>query len=168
MLFYDAPYPAKLYVVGMDGTNPHRVLVDFLSTFRSFEAGWHPDGQRISIYGNHKQYGWSFWTIEADGSRAVRSELSPDVLTRIKNGAVSFTNFSWSPGGTAIYLQGRSADAVNVWRVKVDPETLAWHDGPDRLTIGSGSRYEYRSLSRRHEARVYRAERADTIVVLAV
>jgi Tol biopolymer transport system component/DNA-binding winged helix-turn-helix (wHTH) protein len=139
LLFCDSPYPANLYVVGADGTNLHRVLVDFLSDFRSFEAGWHPDGHRISVYGNHKRYGWSFWTTLPDGGHPVRSELTPEVVTRIKDGAVSFTDFSWSPGGDAIYLEGRSADAVNVWRVKVDPETLLWRDGPDRLTIGSGS-----------------------------
>ena len=139
LLFSDSQTPAKLYVVGANGTNLRRVLVDFLSDFRQFQAAWHPDGQRISVYGNHKKYGWSFWTTLPERGRPERSEFTPEVLSRIKSGAVTFTNFNWSPGATELYLEGRSADAVNVWRVKVDPETLLWRDGPDRLTIGSGS-----------------------------
>jgi Tol biopolymer transport system component/DNA-binding winged helix-turn-helix (wHTH) protein len=139
LLFGDSPTPAKLYLVGGDGANLHRVLVEFLTDFRLFYATWHPDGQRISIYGNHKRDGWSLWTVMPDGAHPVRSELTPEVQARIKNAAVSFTNVAWSPAGDAIYLEGRSADAVNVWRVRVDPETLEWRDGPDRLTIGSGS-----------------------------
>ena len=50
LLFSDSPEPAKLYIVRDDGTNLHRVLADFLSEFRIFKAGWHPDGRRISIY----------------------------------------------------------------------------------------------------------------------
>src|SRR5207302_1628547 len=98
LLFSDSPYPAKLYVIGADGTNLHRVLADFLGEFRSFEAAWHPDGRRISVYGNHKRYGPSFWTVLPDGGRSVRSELTPDVQTRIKDQAVSFTDYKWSIG----------------------------------------------------------------------
>jgi Tol biopolymer transport system component/DNA-binding winged helix-turn-helix (wHTH) protein len=139
LLFADSPTPAKLYVVGADGTNVHRVLVDFLTDFRMFYAAWHPDGERISIYGNHKRDGWSFWTVMPDGEHAVRSEVAPEVHARIKNAAVSFTDFAWAPAGDAIFLEGRSADAANVWRVAIEPQTMIWRDGPDRLTIGSGS-----------------------------
>jgi Tol biopolymer transport system component/DNA-binding winged helix-turn-helix (wHTH) protein len=139
LLFADSPTPAKLYLVGADGTNLHRVLVDFLADFRLFYAAWHSDGRRISIYGNHKRDGWSFWTVMPDGTQPVRSELTPEVQARIKTAAVGFTDFGWSPHGDAVFLEGRSADAVNVWRVAIDPETLVWRDGPERLTIGSGS-----------------------------
>ena len=43
----------------------------------------------------------------------------------------------WSPGGDALFFEETSADVKNVWRVTVDPKTLRWSAGPDRLTTGA-------------------------------
>jgi Tol biopolymer transport system component/DNA-binding winged helix-turn-helix (wHTH) protein len=129
---------SKLYLVGADGDQLRRVLADFLSEFSSFRVAWHPDGQRISVYGTHGRDGLSFWTASLDGHPAKRSELAPDVVKRLKKTQVSLTEFRWAPAGNALYFEGRSDEAVNIWRVKVDPDTLEWREGPERLTVGAG------------------------------
>ncbi len=138
ILLYDSNVVSKLYLVKRNGESLRRVLVDFLKGFRSFRAAWHPDGRRISVYGNHKDHGWSFWTVHPDGQGAVRSELAPGVAARIERAGLTFAEFSWSSRGDALYIEARADDAVNIWRVAVDARTLQWHDGPHRLTTGGG------------------------------
>jgi Tol biopolymer transport system component len=43
----------------------------------------------------------------------------------------------WSPAADALFFEGISEDVKNVWRVTVDPKTLRWTGGPDRLTTGA-------------------------------
>ena len=129
---------SKLYLVNDDGQQLRRVLADLLGDFSSFRAAWHPDGRRISIYGVHRTEGLSFWTAPLDGRAPVRSDFAPDVRKRLKTTQVSLTEFRWAPAGNALYFEGRSDEAVNIWRVMVDPQTLQWREGPDRLTVGAG------------------------------
>ena len=138
LLFYDSRIGSKLYVVNGDGTGLVRVLEDFLKNFRSFRAGWHPDG-RLSIYGSHRTEGRSFWTTSMDGERTVRSEFSQSVVDQIANTGLVFTDFVWSSDGAKIYLEGRADDVMNVWRVEVDPKTLQWRNGPVPVTSGSSA-----------------------------
>ncbi len=75
ILFYGSPLPtftpaSKIYVVSLDGNPPREVLVGRLREFDSGEISdvvprlsWHPDGQRISLWGRHLKLGWGFWTI---------------------------------------------------------------------------------------------------------
>lgn len=139
LLFYSSNIVrSKLYVVGANGEQLRRVLARFLDEFSSFRASWHPGGDRISIYGNHRQHGPSFWTTPIEGGAPVRSNLSAEVLKRLKTARVSLMDFNWSPTGDALYFEGRSEEAVNIWRVGVDPHTLEWRKGPERLTMGGG------------------------------
>lgn len=43
----------RFYVVGLDGGAPRQVFADFVShqNLRAISAAWHPDGQRISMWG---------------------------------------------------------------------------------------------------------------------
>src|SRR5262245_40040990 len=45
----------KLYVVGLDGQAPREALAGFLPEFRSPHVAWHPDGNRISVWGIYRQ-----------------------------------------------------------------------------------------------------------------
>src|SRR5262249_22184157 len=80
-LRYEAD-PPKLYVVGLDGSAPREVLAEFLSEIRYGGMGgfgWHPDGQRVSVWGEHKRLGSGFWTMPVEGGPAVKSEMSSEV-----------------------------------------------------------------------------------------
>ena len=129
---------SKLYVGAADGGQLRQVLSSFLDEFASYRAAWHPDGHRISVFGSHRRDGNSFWTVSLDGTSPVRSPVSADVAIRLKKTGVSLTEFVWSPLADALYFEGRSEEAVNIWRIGVDPQSMEWRDGPERITVGGG------------------------------
>src|SRR4030095_16284474 len=73
ILFYSSPLHyntveiPKVFVVGLDGDTPREVLSPFLTEFNSLRVAWHPDGRRLSVWGEHRQQGWSFWTVPLAG-----------------------------------------------------------------------------------------------------
>ncbi|MDQ3257657.1 MAG: protein kinase, partial [Acidobacteriota bacterium] len=129
----------KVYVVGLDGRAPREVLPEFLAEFITPpQAGWHPDGQRVSLWGSHRQLGASFWTVPVAGGTPVRSALTKRVEQQLKEASVTFSDFLWARSGRALYFEGTAQGVRNLWRVEVDPQTLDWIAGPERLTIGAG------------------------------
>ncbi|HZS03591.1 MAG TPA: winged helix-turn-helix domain-containing protein [Blastocatellia bacterium] len=128
----------KVYVVGLDGKPPQELMTSFLPQFTMLNVAWHPDGRRISVWGNHQQHGLSFWTVPLAGGTPVRSELAPPVEQRLREADVRFTSFQWSPSGRALYFEGTSGGVKNLWKVEVDPQSLRWTAGPERLTTGTG------------------------------
>jgi Tol biopolymer transport system component/DNA-binding winged helix-turn-helix (wHTH) protein len=138
ILFYGSSVmPSTLYVVGTDGGEPRRVWADLLVEFGPFRAAWHPDGTRISVFGMHRKDGPSFWTGELDGSGIVRSAIEPAIAARLYADRVTLADFAWSPSGDALYFEGKSDEAVNIFRIRVIPATLAWQSGPERLTVST-------------------------------
>jgi serine/threonine protein kinase/Tol biopolymer transport system component len=131
--------PPKVYVVGLDGRAPRAVLAEFLAEFITTpQVAWHPDGQRVSIWGTHRQLGASFWTVPVAGGTPVRSVLTKRVEQQLKEASVTFSDFLWAPSGRAVYFEGTAQGVRNLWRVEVDPQTLDWIAGPERLTNGPG------------------------------
>ncbi len=128
----------KLYVVGLDGKPPREVLADFLTEFKAFRADWHPDGKRLSLWGNHLQQGNGFWTVPLAGGQSVKSEFATAVTEQLKESGVAFGSFQWSPAGDALYFEGVSASVRSLWKVAVEPGSLRWVAGPERLTAGAG------------------------------
>src|SRR2546430_14283276 len=64
----------KVYVVGLDGRAPREVPPEFLAGFITTpQVAWHPDGQRVSLWGTHRQLGASFWTIPVAGGTPRRA-----------------------------------------------------------------------------------------------
>jgi Tol biopolymer transport system component len=130
-----------LYTTALDGSEPRGVLTDFLKDFVGLKAGyaaWHPDSQRVSVWATHKKLGQGFWTVPVGGGEPVRSEVSPDVEKRVQEAGLTLGSFVWSPSGQALYFQGDSRGVTNLWKITVDPKTLSWVAGPDRLTTGPG------------------------------
>ena len=67
LLHYNTIEIPKVFVVGLDGDAPREVLSPFLTEFNSLRVAWHPDGGRLSVWGEHRQQGWSFWTVPLAG-----------------------------------------------------------------------------------------------------
>ncbi|MCI0408008.1 MAG: winged helix-turn-helix domain-containing protein [Acidobacteria bacterium] len=128
----------KVYLVGLDGKPPREMLPGFLPEFDSLRVAWHPDGERLSLWGRHRQQGWSFWTMPLAGGALIKSELAPQVQAQLREADVSFTDFRWSSAGRALYFEGVSRSVRNLWRVEVDPRSLSWVAGPERLTTSAG------------------------------
>jgi Tol biopolymer transport system component/DNA-binding winged helix-turn-helix (wHTH) protein len=127
----------KVYLVGLEEEPPHEILSEFLTEFDTLRVAWHPDGKRVSVWGNHRKQGWSFWTVPVDGGAPIKSEVAETVKQQLKESDVSFTDFQWSHSGGTLYFEGVSRSVRNIWRVNVDPQSLAWIAGPERLTNGS-------------------------------
>jgi Tol biopolymer transport system component len=143
ILYSDSAFKAlvrsKLFVMSANGGPPREVLADLSTEFLSpLRVAWHPDGQRVSVWGNHRQFGWSFWTVPLASGAPVRSSVDPRVEAQIKDADVTFGEFVWQPSGHGLILEGESQGVRNLWRVKLDPQTLRWVEGPERLTASSG------------------------------
>ena len=138
LLQYNTVEIPKLYVVGLDEQTSHEVLSSFLTEFSVLYAAWHPDGQQLSIWGNHKKEGWSFWTAPLAGNTPTKSSLSATVEKRFKEADVELQNFQWASNGNALYFEGVTHGVRNIWKISVDAESLHWRAGPERLTTNSG------------------------------
>jgi Tol biopolymer transport system component len=129
----------KAYLVTPTGSAPREILAGLLPEFRRPHLAWHPDGRRVSIWGSHRRLGWSFWTVPPDdASKAVASEVTPQVREDLNRAAISFQSFTWSPGGRDLYFTGESKGTSSVWRIGVEGDGLRWTSGPERLTTGPG------------------------------
>ncbi len=133
----------KVYLATLDGSEPREALADFLAEFTGefgeFCVAWGPDSQRVSIWGLHRRIGRSFWTISISGGSRIRSEVAPSVDQQIKDASVTLNSFVWANTGRALYFEGTSGGVRNLWRVVVEPQTLRWVAGPERLTVGPGA-----------------------------
>jgi Tol biopolymer transport system component len=137
-LFLDSSMSGiQLYAVSPEEGVPREILADF------FTGGWwswmapHPDG-RISVLGRHRQLGLGFFTVARDGTRLVQSKASPDFPLHVHGGDEFVRRrFQWHPSGSALYVQTETNGVYNLWKVNVDPSTLAWMSA-ERLTTGAG------------------------------
>ena len=133
----------KVYIAELDGKPPRELAPEFLGEFAYLRVAWHPDSQRITLWGSHLKrphLGWSFWTISLSSGATVKSEISAHVEQQLKTYVKfhDFSNFLWAPSGQALYFEGSYAGVRNLWRVEVDPQTLRWIGGPERLTTDPG------------------------------
>ena len=143
VLFYSSAYTgsvkSKAYVINSAGGTPRDALNDFALQFVSaLLVAWHPDGNRLSVWGNHRQAGWSFWTVPLNGGPPLQSQIDPAVQSQLKEVGVRFANFLWMPSANGLIFEGESQGVRNLWKVKVDPSTLRWIDGLERITTGAG------------------------------
>jgi Tol biopolymer transport system component len=132
---YDFP---KVFVVKVSDSRPReiptRVGKNKEEGVRLGAVAWYPDGKHISFFAMDG----TFWTVPLEDGAPVQSVFAPELQARLKEAAINFGNFRWAPSRKAIYLEGWSKGVLNLWRVVVDPVTLRWLDGPERLTTGAG------------------------------
>jgi Tol biopolymer transport system component/DNA-binding winged helix-turn-helix (wHTH) protein len=143
ILFFSSPFgstfKSKLYVMSSSGGVAHEVLVGFAAEFVSaLRVAWHPDSQRISVWGHHREFGWSLWNVPLASGSPVRSLVDPKVETQLKDAVVELGDFRWLPSGQGLIFEGESQGVRNLWKIRVDPQTSRWIDGPERLTTSAG------------------------------
>ena len=67
--------------------------------------------------------------------------MAPEVQKGFELAALSWfdvKDIAWARSGDALYFRGTSHSVTNLWKVSVDPKTLRWIKGPERLTTGPG------------------------------
>ena len=135
--------PPRLYEVALDGSQPREILGELVDQFGDIDSHtWHPDGQRIAILGYRRGEGRGFWTIDLADGAEVKSEFVTEVEKQIEAAGLAMgaaREFIWEPSGQALYFDGLARGVRNLWKVTVEPETLRWVGGPERLTTGAGS-----------------------------
>jgi Tol biopolymer transport system component/predicted Ser/Thr protein kinase len=136
--------PARFFSVSLDGKGPQELAAPFLSNGTWRWIANHPDG-RISAAGTHPKLGYGFFTFTKGGDRVVKSAMPPGPAL-VDWVAPNRVRFQWNAAGSAIYLETMVNGVQNLWRVDVDPTSLAWRS-PERLTTGAGSDVEA-SMSR--------------------
>jgi serine/threonine protein kinase len=131
----------ELYVISLDNQPPLKIST-VIGGQRHFAkqgwVAWHPDGERISFLSDKG----GFWTIPVGAGEPVKSELSSTVAKEFEEAEVTIGNFAWAPSGDALYFEGQSKGVMNLWKLRIDPKTLAWISAPERLTTGLGQDVE--------------------------
>ena len=145
--FTTISYPNRFYVAQLDGSAPSEVLADFL-TQNKLSAGsaeWYPDGKRVTVWAADVSPSPSFWMVPIAGGPGIKLDIAPAVQRKLAEASTQGDpgqqlgdySFSWSPSGDVIYFERAYRGARNIWKMKVDPETLR-ATGVDRLTTGPG------------------------------
>jgi len=127
----------KMYVVGLDGRPPQPVRADMVSGLGALHVAWKPDDGRLSIWGRRGKDGWTFLTAPVPRGPVVTSVISPEVERRIAAAGLTLGRFRWSPSGRHLFFEGQCQRVRNLWRVTVDPASLDWIGGPERMTTGT-------------------------------
>jgi Tol biopolymer transport system component len=136
-----------IYVVESGGGTPRRLFARFWEKVASFSCvDWHPDGKRVSFVGSYSTAPVRFFTVELPDGLPIASRVSGEVAQRLRprEGSAGISNhlvlreFRWSPSGRRLFFSGIENGLRNVWSIEIDPSTLEWRSGPERLTAGPG------------------------------
>jgi Tol biopolymer transport system component len=127
----------QLYVTRLEGRRAVPVRPDALPGSIS-AAAWFPDGEHISVMTAAAGRLPVFATVPLGDGPPVVSRISVRVADRLSELHLQLGRFVWSPRRDMVYFEGRTEQTRNIWRIGVDPATLEWIAGPDRLTAGSG------------------------------
>ncbi len=127
-----------VYRVSRDGGDPPRELLqDFLRGGMWDWIAFHPDG-RLSAIGLHRQSGYGFFTVSPDDDRVTTSAMAPELPLAGREQGARVLRFQWNASGDALFADATVKAVRNVWKIRVEPRTLAWLSA-ERLTTGIGA-----------------------------
>jgi Tol biopolymer transport system component/DNA-binding winged helix-turn-helix (wHTH) protein len=133
----DTSAALRLFLIDAAGGTPRPLHID--ADVQPLSAAWYPDGRRLSIFGGMDRGEPVFLTMPIGDGPVVRSLVLPNVQRQIADAGLMLSHFTWGRGGRFLYFDGTSSDVRNLWRIDVDPTSLAWTRGPERLTTGAGA-----------------------------
>jgi eukaryotic-like serine/threonine-protein kinase len=127
-----------VYRVSPDGGDQPRELLQHFVRGGSWDwIAFHPDG-RMSAIGLHRQSGYGFFTVSPDDDRVTTSAMAPELPLAGREQGSRVLRFEWNASGDALFAEATVKAVRNVWRIRVEPRTLAWMSA-ERLTTGIGS-----------------------------
>jgi Tol biopolymer transport system component len=133
----------QLFVVEAAGGRAREICADALEPLissawvSSVDAAWYPDGRRVSVWGRLGG-GWAFLTMPISGGEPIASFIPEATLRQIDEWHLNLSRFVWAHSRRFLYFEGQTGETRNVWRVGVDPSTLAWTGALERLTTDVG------------------------------
>lgn len=102
-----------IYVVNVDGSNPVNLTPGSLT---GFEPAWSPDGNLIA-FATKREGGLNIWTMEPDGSNAVRLSDVQDPQTVVSEQAFEP---AWSADGSRLAFIGPGEPCCGIWVIDAD------------------------------------------------
>lgn len=132
----DTARAVKLFVVDPTLGSPVPLRHPAMDGLQVISANWAPDG-RVSVWGRDDGDTWHFVTFAPGGGAAIDADVPAAWLSAAAR--PNFSRFVWAPSGRFVYFEGRAQSVRNIWRVAVEPDTLAWVGEPERLTLGPGA-----------------------------
>jgi Tol biopolymer transport system component len=138
-IFFDAdPRLSSVHRVSPDGGDPPReVLKDFLRGSMWDWMALHPDG-RVSVIGLHRQSGFGFFTVSPENGSVTKSRIAPEFPLAARELGTRVLRFQWNAAGDTLFAEATVKEVRNVWKIRVEPRTLAWLSA-ERLTTGMGA-----------------------------
>jgi Tol biopolymer transport system component len=130
----DREAPQGIFEVSLDGGAPHPLCANFLAGGVWDWICRRGDG-RVSAFGVDRARTLGFYTVSTDGKQVVASQIPPDFPIHFGAGGADVARFDWDQSGTAIYLEVVQRNLSDIWKVRVDAQSLAWL-GAERLTTG--------------------------------
>ena len=127
----------KYYVIATDGREPQPLRPDVFAAIRPEHVAWRPGANVFSVWGRDADDRWTFVTAPVAGGPVVTSAVDASVETQREAMVLALNRFVWSASGRHLFFEGRAQESIGLWRITVDPKTLAWTGGPDRLTTGT-------------------------------
>ena len=127
---------SRLYSVPVEGGTPKALAPAVLEHGTWKWIAEHPDG-RLSAAGTHETLGMGFYTFSRAGEHLVKSDVSAAPVFLSPNN-LDYFRFIWNRAGTRLYAEATIGGIINLWRVEVDPISLAWRS-VERLTTGGGN-----------------------------
>jgi Tol biopolymer transport system component len=128
--------PSTVYRVAAAGGEPPRELLqEFVRGGMWDWIAFHPDG-RLSAIGV-RQGAYGFFTVSRSDGRVTTSKIPPTLPLAAERGT-RVVQFQWNREGTALFVVATVNEVRNLWKVRVEPRTLAWLSA-ERLTTGIGA-----------------------------
>jgi Tol biopolymer transport system component len=90
------------------------------------QPAWSPNGRRIAYWANTTGGQRDIWTVPASGGEPIA----------VTNDAATDWSPTWSPDGHWLYFSSDRGGAMNLWRVRIDPESGARQGNLDPVTTG--------------------------------
>jgi Tol biopolymer transport system component len=118
--------PQAVYLLTLPDGRPTPLSAELGNNFISYRVKWHPDGQRVSVWGKHRTEGWSFWTGAPLDWNPIRSEIAPDISQQLQTTDVTLVDFAWSQRRNALFFEVQHGGVSNIWRIDVNPNTMRW------------------------------------------
>jgi Tol biopolymer transport system component/DNA-binding winged helix-turn-helix (wHTH) protein len=140
VLFSSSGHPGgtpRFHIVSTSGDEPRALPAGIFEDVSPLHVAWRPNGRAVSVWGRNAKEEWTLLTVPIDGGPSTRSSVSPDVARRFRNAGVVFERFLWGRSGTHLFFEGTVRQTRTLWRIAVDPGTLAWIGGPEQLTSGT-------------------------------
>jgi Tol biopolymer transport system component/DNA-binding winged helix-turn-helix (wHTH) protein len=134
IVFSDTDFRALYRVQADGGEAPREILEGQLSGGAWSSFAVHPDG-RIGVLGIHRTTRFGFYVADRDNRRlqAVDTKVALPLGWQ-----TAFGQVHWHPAGTSLFVEAIADGVPAIWRVPVDPSTLAWRQ-PIRMTTALAS-----------------------------